>query len=83
MAIYRKYGNPHLFITFTANPKWPEVQHMLEYIEGQRVEDRPDIVCRVFKLKLQQLLKVLTKDHHFGKTRSGKHVTLTFHMQYN
>ena len=78
MAIGRKYGNPHMFITFIANPKWSEVQHMMEYIEGQRVEDEPGIVCRVFKLKIEQLLKVRTKDHHFGKTQLSKHVKLTF-----
>ncbi|XP_074277038.1 uncharacterized protein LOC141600694 [Silene latifolia] len=49
MAICRWYGNPHLFITFTANPKWPEIEAMLQLIPGQKVEDRPDIVARVFR----------------------------------
>jgi len=26
MAIYRTYGNPDLFITFTCNVKWPDIQ---------------------------------------------------------
>ncbi|CAH9131156.1 unnamed protein product, partial [Cuscuta epithymum] len=63
MAICRWYGNPHLFITFTANPKWPEVESMLK---EQKAEDRPDITSRVFKLKLKQLMKVLKEDHYFG-----------------
>jgi len=30
MAICRWYGNPHLLVTFTANPKWLEIQYMLK-----------------------------------------------------
>ena len=44
MAICRQYGNPDLFITFTCNPKWPEIIRALALIEGQRPEDRPDII---------------------------------------
>ncbi|KAK9725260.1 hypothetical protein RND81_05G132400 [Saponaria officinalis] len=66
MAICRWFGNPHLFITFTANPKWPEIKYMLDHIEGQKAEDRPDIIARVFKMKLKQLMHCLTKEHYFG-----------------
>ncbi|GJQ97094.1 DNA helicase PIF1, ATP-dependent [Tanacetum coccineum] len=31
MALCRTYGNPDLFITFTSNPKWPEISEMLTY----------------------------------------------------
>ena len=48
MAIVRQYGNPDFFITFTANPSWPEI------VEKGR--DRPDIVSRVFQLRLKQFL---------------------------
>lgn len=51
MAICRKFGKPDLFITMTCNPKWHEIQeHLLAH---QTVSDRPDIVARVFKLKLE------------------------------
>ncbi|GKA03583.1 ATP-dependent DNA helicase PIF1-like protein [Tanacetum coccineum] len=33
MALCRTYGNPDLFITFTSNPKWPEIAEMLAYIQ--------------------------------------------------
>ncbi|XP_071716695.1 uncharacterized protein [Rutidosis leptorrhynchoides] len=52
MALCREFDNPDLFITFTSNPKWPEIEGMLSYIEGQRPPDRPDIVARMFKQKL-------------------------------
>ncbi|XP_074297506.1 uncharacterized protein LOC141628239 [Silene latifolia] len=68
MAICRWYGNPHLFITFTANSRWPEIEAMLKYIPNQRPEDRPDIVARVFKLKLKQLLHCLKTERYFGTT---------------
>ncbi|GJW92955.1 ATP-dependent DNA helicase PIF1-like protein [Tanacetum coccineum] len=34
MAMCRTYGNPDLFITFTSNPKWPEISEMLSYFPG-------------------------------------------------
>ncbi|KAK9713953.1 hypothetical protein RND81_06G060800 [Saponaria officinalis] len=66
MAICRWYGNPHLFITFTANPKWLEVDSILKFTKGQKVDDRSDIVARVFKLKHRQLMNCLKKDQYFG-----------------
>jgi hypothetical protein len=54
MAIIRKFGTPHLFITFTANPEWPEIIQLL--LNGQTTSDRPDIIARIFKLKLQALI---------------------------
>ncbi|XP_017985317.1 PREDICTED: uncharacterized protein LOC18588470 [Theobroma cacao] len=43
MAICTYYGYPDLFITFTCNSRWPEIIAALKFIDGQRVEDRPDI----------------------------------------
>ncbi len=50
MAIVRKLGKPDLFITITCNPKWREIQEQL--LPGQAALDRPDLVDRVFKLKV-------------------------------
>ena len=65
MAIVRKYHKPDLFITVTCNPRWPEITEAL--LPGQSTEDRPDIVARVFNLKLKQIMKHLTVDGIFGK----------------
>ncbi|GJV30632.1 AT-hook motif-containing protein, partial [Tanacetum coccineum] len=43
MALCRTYGNPDLFITFTSNPKWPEIAEMLAYVPGQKSHDHPEI----------------------------------------
>lgn len=36
---------------------------------GEEVTDRPDIACRVFKMKFNKLLHDLTKDMLLGKTK--------------
>ncbi|KAK4566259.1 hypothetical protein RGQ29_002484 [Quercus rubra] len=59
MAICRWAGYPDLFITFTCNTRWPEIDLFLSRKPGQKVEDRPDVVVRVFKIKLDQLLNDL------------------------
>ncbi|GJS64165.1 ATP-dependent DNA helicase PIF1-like protein [Tanacetum coccineum] len=61
MALCRTYGNPDLFITFTSNPKWPEIGEMLAYVPGQKPHDRPEVGTRVYKLKLTELLDDLQK----------------------
>jgi hypothetical protein len=54
MAVVRYIGRPDLFTTFTTNPMWIEIQRELK--PGQTASDRPDLVSRVFNLKLQKLL---------------------------
>jgi len=47
MAICRHFHKPDLFLTMTANPKWPEILHSL--FPGQTATDHPNIVSRVFE----------------------------------
>ncbi|CAN1801722.1 ATP-dependent DNA helicase PIF1 [Linum perenne] len=58
MAICRWGGYPDLFLTFTCNSQWPEIQLMIDLVtcSGRRDTNRADIIARVFKLKLNQLL---------------------------
>ena len=65
MAVVRRHGKPDFFITMTCNPKWDEISHAL--FPGQTWRDRPDVVARVFRLKMRQLLKELKEDGIFGK----------------
>ena len=53
LAIVREYGKPYFFVTFTANPAWPELRNNLA--PGEHVVNRPDLVARVFQLKLKAL----------------------------
>ncbi|XP_024319294.1 uncharacterized protein LOC100839430 [Brachypodium distachyon] len=66
IAICRKYGCPDLFITFTSNPAWPEIAEALASFPGQQPSDRPDIVDRVFKMKLNHLMDDIKKKKFFG-----------------
>ena len=72
MAIVRYFTKPDLFITVTCNPKWPEIVDNL--LPGQRAQDRPDIVSRVFNLKLKDILKDLTQNGIFGRVISHMYV---------
>ena len=78
MAICRWVGYPDLFITFTCNPKWPEVAAFLQSIPGQKIEERPDIVTRVFKIKLDELMYDIKQGKHFGTVTAGTYHSLTF-----
>lgn len=51
LAIVNGKGRPHLFITVTMNANWSEITTNL--LPGQTAYDRPDLCCRVFKMKLK------------------------------
>ncbi|CAA7016471.1 unnamed protein product [Microthlaspi erraticum] len=55
MAICKHFGFPDLFITFTCNPTWPEIFRYCK-LRNLNPEDRADICCRIFKLKLDSLM---------------------------
>jgi len=65
MIYVRKYGHPDLFITMTCNPNWPEIRDNL--LPGQEPKDRPDLMCRVFRLKLKKLMEMLKIRYDFWK----------------
>ncbi|XP_031099731.1 uncharacterized protein LOC116003933 [Ipomoea triloba] len=69
MAICRWIGYPNLFITFTCNPKWPEIERYLNR-NNLAAQDRADILSRVFKIKLDDLLNDCKKYKLFGNVRS-------------
>jgi len=72
MAIVRKYGKPDLFITFTCNPNWPEITENLP--QGVPSSDRPELVARVFNLKLQELMQNIEREQVFGKIEAYVYV---------
>lgn len=76
IAIVRAYGKPDLFITFTCNPNWPEIT--AELLPGQGPNDRPDIVARVFRLKLKALMRDLTVDGVLGKVQVSRGLIAAF-----
>src|SRR6266540_6473208 len=53
MTIVKEYGKPDLFVTVTCNPNWLEITN--ELLPNQQASDRPDLISRVFKLKLKSI----------------------------
>ena len=64
LTIVREHGKPDYFVTITASPAWPEIVENLA--PGEHAVNRPDLVARVFALKLKALLKSLTEDGVLG-----------------
>ncbi|KAI4353760.1 hypothetical protein L6164_002688 [Bauhinia variegata] len=60
-----KAGYPNLFVTFTCNQAWPAIARFLSS-SSRKAEDRPDIVRRIFKVKLDQLVVDFKKNKLFG-----------------
>ena len=65
MAIVRVFGKPDLFITVTCNPNWPEIKEAL--LPGQTAQDRPELISRVFNMKLKAIFNDFLKENIFGK----------------
>jgi len=70
MEICEWVGYPDLFISFTCNHKWPELLNYLKK-HGLKPEDRPDLVSRLFKIKLNHLIKEIKNGKKFGKVKAG------------
>lgn len=55
-----RFGKPDLFITMTYDLKWKEFTENFE--TGEVSENRPDLVVRVFKFELKELMDEIAKD---------------------
>jgi hypothetical protein len=64
IGICRKFGCPDLFVTFTSIAAWPKILGVLP--PGLTPSDRPEIVDRVFKMKLNILMDDIKKRNFFG-----------------
>nr|XP_025606674.1 uncharacterized protein LOC112697631 [Arachis hypogaea] len=67
-AICRYAGYPSYFITITCNSEWTEIKDCVAAY-SLKPSDRPDIISRVFKIKLDVLLKDLKDGSIFGKPK--------------
>ncbi|XP_044745405.1 uncharacterized protein LOC123307240 [Coccinella septempunctata] len=79
MAIQSKLGRPSLFITFTCNPKWPEITDNLGS-SMLNAEDRPELIARIFELKRKALFEDILKNKIFGTVRAYVYV-IEFHKR--
>ncbi|XP_063942408.1 uncharacterized protein LOC135150192 [Daucus carota subsp. sativus] len=67
LAVCRHIGHPDIFLTMTCNSMWDEIQRMMAYLPGCLSANSPDIISRVFRLKLEQLTNDIKKKSHFGR----------------
>ncbi|KAM0859110.1 hypothetical protein ACQ4PT_047400 [Festuca glaucescens] len=74
MAVCRQFGPPDLLCTFTCNPKWQEIADALYMEPGQIPSDRPDIITRVFAMKLNEFADDVKAGHAFGRVNAYFHV---------
>nr|XP_043615266.1 uncharacterized protein LOC122587219 [Erigeron canadensis] len=65
MALVQEDGKPDIFLTFTCNPSWTEITE--EPLPRQTAQDRPGLVARVFRAKLEDLKKQLLEKHVRGQ----------------
>ena len=68
MAMICHFSKPSLFITFTGNPKWAEIQDDL--LHDLTATCRPYPVGSVFNLNLKDLLNQIKHKQLFGPQRS-------------
>lgn len=68
MAIVVKFGKPDFFITMTCNPNWPEIRE--NHFNSLQQSDRPDLITRVFSIKLKTLIDDIIKKGVFGTVKA-------------
>jgi hypothetical protein len=75
MALCKKFGYPDLFLTVTCNPKWDEIERHLSKSNNYSPY-RPDITCRVFHAKLNDMMTDFRKGQFFGRVVASKFIFL-------
>jgi hypothetical protein len=58
MTLVQQFGKPDYFVTMTCNPYWEEVGR--ELFLGQRPQDHPELVARVYRSMLEELHLLMT-----------------------
>ncbi|XP_044745265.1 uncharacterized protein LOC123307114 [Coccinella septempunctata] len=69
-----KFGRPSLFVTFTCNPNWREIKENM-HINILNPQDRPELIARVFQLKMMEFFKDVEESKIFGKVIAFVYVT--------
>jgi hypothetical protein len=75
MALVRVLGKPTFFLTMTMDIKYKELVDLLH--SGQSPYDRPDLICRIFKQKVDALMKEIVQDGILGE-----HVAHTYMIEF-
>ncbi|XP_073305878.1 uncharacterized protein [Primulina huaijiensis] len=65
LTLVQRYGKSDIFLTMTSNPNWPEIKALC--LPSDEIQNRPDLVARIFRAKLQVLKDELLKKAIFGR----------------
>ncbi|CAH0385071.1 unnamed protein product [Bemisia tabaci] len=67
MAMTRELGRLDLFVTYTANPNWPEIKEYLQTMpKGTSTSDIAYFVVRAFNIRLSAFISEITSGKVFG-----------------
>jgi hypothetical protein len=72
MALVQDDGKPDIFLMFTCNPSWDEIT--AELLPGQTAQDRPELVARIFRAKLEDLKTQLLEKNVLGEVKAYVYV---------
>ena len=72
MTLVQVYGKPDIFITMTCNLNWIEIKR--ELAKNEEVQNRPDLVARVFRAKIEMLKNELFRKEIFGEVAAFVYV---------
>lgn len=64
IAIVQCYGKPDIFLIITCNPNWLEINQDLKH--NDEVQNRPNLIARIFKATLEELKNDLYKKNILG-----------------
>lgn len=72
MSFVQTYVKPDIFLTMICNPNWQEIHD--ECLQTKTLQDRPDLVAKVFRAKKEKMKKMMTNDHIMGVVKAYVYV---------
>ncbi|XP_074328021.1 uncharacterized protein LOC141665932 [Apium graveolens] len=66
LAVCRYIGHPDIFLLMTTNPLSDEIIQMMKHIPLCSSQNSPDMITRVFRLKLDKIAEDIKKKNYFG-----------------
>ena len=79
LVLVSEFGCPHVFLTLTCNPEWPEILSQL--LMGQTAFDRPDVTVAVFKSRLDKF-KTNIRNRKYFQSREVVYLLHVIEYQY-
>ena len=72
LVVCRFIGHPDIFLTMTTYPIWDEINEMMKLLPHCSPQNSPDVIPRVFRLNLDQLIDEIREKKYFGTCLGSK-----------